>query len=269
MLLSFAYIFKKIKLPHALKYLLFLILKNKKLPIRTHIKLSHAKMDLNIGNFIDYWIYVDGSYEEKWLKEVQKLVRGKVLIDIGAHIGIYPLSLYKDAIFIYAFEPEEKNYKRLIHNLKINRINNVKMFRKAVFCENGKAVKLYVSNDDTGWHSLSTQYSDNTQRVSTITLDKLINRIKNIGLIKVDVEGGEYDVIKGAQNTLKKFHPNLLIEFNKPFSMLGGHKLIEIYKLIVDNHYRCSRLKNGKLTQISESDIEKIYNENLLFTYYE
>ncbi len=270
-LILFAYIFKELNLPHILKYLLFIILKNKNIPIRSQIKLSSAKVDLNIGNFIDYWIYVDESYEEKWLIEAQKLVKDRVFIDVGSHIGVYPLSLYKDASFIYSFEPEEKNYKRLLHNLKINEIKNVMAMRKAVFYEDRKIVKLYISNHDSGWHSLSIQYSDNIQKVKSVSLDNFVNqnKIKDISLIKIDVEGGEYDVIQGAKNTLKKFHPSLLIEFNKPFSMLGGHKLIEIYKLIIDNHYLCFRLRNRNLIQINDLDMERIYNENLLFIYHE
>lgn len=270
-LILLAYLFKKLKLPHILKYLLFLKLKNKDIPVKSHLKLSLAKINLNLGNFIDYWIYVDESYEEKWLKKAQKLVKGKVFIDVGSHIGIYPLSLYKTTSFIYAFEPEERNYEKLLHNLEINEIKNVKVLRKAVFCEDEKVVKLYINNNDTGWHSLSIKYSNNIQKVTSVTLDNFINKnnIKNIGLIKIDIEGGEYNAIKGLQNTLKKFHPNLLVEFNKPFSMSGGHQLIDIYKLIANNHYLCFRLINRKLIKIDESSIEKVYNENLLFIYHE
>lgn len=270
-LLVIAYISKILKLPHLLKYGLFLLIKKRQIPIRSSINISYAKMDLNLGNFIDYWIFMDGSYEGKWQMQVREFVKGKTFIDIGSNIGIYPLTLYKETKFIYAFEPEKKNYKRLLHNLKINSIKNVKAFKLAL----GKQVKnnatLHISKDDHGWHSLSIHYTNGIQKVNVLTLDAFIkkNNLKDIGLIKIDVEGAEYDVVRGSQNTLKKLHPNLLIEFNKPYSNLAGQKLIALYKLIIDNHYQCFRMTKAGLTQTNESYIEKIYNENLLFIYHE
>jgi hypothetical protein len=126
-----------------------------------------------------------------------------------------------------------------------------------------------VSNEDIGWHSLAIQYPGGIQTVKTITLDYFIknNKINNIGLIKIDVEGAELDVLKGMQKTLDKLHPPVLIEFNNPRTKLAGHTLNELYDFITRYNYQAFRLKNNKLVKMKTFEIERIYNENLLFLY--
>lgn len=266
LLVYIAHFFKFLRLPHVLKYGLFLIMKGRTIPVRARIDISGAIIDLNLGDFIEYWIFMDGLYEGAWIAKVKDFVEGKLFIDVGAHIGTYPLSLFKEAKHIFAFEPEGNNYKRLVHNLIINSISNVKVLRKAVTDQNGRA-RLYIHKVRSGWHSLHVKYSSTSEEVQTVSIDSFIERkhLGNIGLIKIDAEGAELSVLKGAEKTLRKFHPAILVEFNRPLAELTGQSLFDIYDLVFGKNYKAYRLVKNSLKSVKRSDISKVYNENILF----
>lgn len=267
LLKTLAFIIRPLNFPHPVKFLLFLLIRSRNIPVRPSIKISNARMDLNLGNFIDYWIFMDGSYEEKWIKKIEKLVKKKTFIDVGANIGIYPLSLFKKAKYIYAFEPEEENYKRLEQNIKINRITNIKSVKKAVSDKNGVTATLYINRKDKGWSSLMMRHKDGKELVKLTSLDYFLtkNKTKNIGLIKIDVEGAELNVLRGALKTLQRFHPPVLVEFNDTFSRLSGYNVIELYKLMEKLNYRAFWLKDNRLLQLGFTQIYRGINENVLF----
>ncbi len=266
LLKTLALIIRPLNPPHFLKYGFFLLLKNRKIGASSNIQMSGARVSLNLGNFIDYWIFMDGSYEGAWIEKVKDLVDGKTFIDIGANIGIYTLSLFKKAKCVYAFEPEKKNYQRLVHNLKINSVTNVKTYRCAIANKNGVGI-LYVSKNDGAWNSLSIPYSGGKQKVETITLDFFVGsgKVHNVGLIKIDVEGAELDILGGSHKTLQRFHPPILIEFNGPRSQLSGYSLKDMYKLITKYNYRGYRLADNRLAPLKISSLPSDFNDNILF----
>jgi FkbM family methyltransferase len=136
------------------------------------------------------------------------------IIDIGAHIGIYTIkmALENPHSLIYSIEPEEKNFKKLRKNLRINKIKNVVPLRLALSNKEGY-INLYIDEFGSGQHSLfkKTKYYE---KIRVTTLDKLIRRLnlKSISLIKIDTEGAEYYILLGGIKSLKIFKPNLIIE---------------------------------------------------------
>lgn len=265
LLIFIASFLKQQNFPHTFKYLFYLLLNEKKIFVDRMVDISKSKMKLNIGNFIEYWIYMDGIYERDWIRNVIPFIEGRVLIDVGSNVGIYPLVLHKKARFIYAFEPERENYRRLIDNLKRNNINNVEVINKAVSDQTKKA-SLFISND-SGSHSLLLHSNGKIEKVSVITLDGFLFKRKrlDVGLVKIDVEGAEFDVLRGATRLIKKYRPALLIEFNSAIAKTCGVNLFEMYEYLTDRGYAAHRLHDTRLKKISRFEIDNIYNENLLF----
>lgn len=193
LLVSIAYALRSLHFPHFLKYLLFLLIKmhywHKDPVVTSPIGISQILVDLDIRDFIEYWIFMDGLFENDWIIKARDIVRGRVLIDVGANIGVYPLSLFGEAKWIYAFEPAIENYRRLVHNLEKNSIKNVTAIRKALFSRNVETANLYMHPNEKGWHSLFVEYSTEIEKVELITLDCFIdeNGVGDIGLIKIDV----------------------------------------------------------------------------------
>lgn len=265
-ILQVLFIVKYLHAPHIIKYLGYLLIKDRTVIVSSRVDISNIDIDLNIGDFIEYWIFMDGLFESKWVHLAKELVAGKVFIDVGAYIGDYPLALFRQAKTIYAFEPEKSNYEKLQRYIKQSHITNIKAIKAALTSYTGK-VKIFTSKNK-GWHSMAIPYQDGAEHVQAITLDDYVtkNKIQNIGLIKIDVEGAEFEVLSGSLKILKNQRPALLIEFNQPFTKkTKKYTLIELYNLLVKYKYVGYRLSNGVLEPIKKSYVKKIYFENLLF----
>ncbi|MFH8093036.1 MAG: FkbM family methyltransferase [Candidatus Aenigmatarchaeota archaeon] len=188
-----------------------------------------------IGNF--YEIY--GERKQELIKIPLK--SNPVIIDIGAHIGIY--SIKKALEFprgkVIAIEPERKNFEMLLRNKKLNKLKNLFAYKIALFSKNGKT-KLFLDKFGSGQHSLIGEGCRNFERVLTKKLDNFVKSLNlhEISCIKIDTEGAEFEILKGAKNTIKKYLPLFVIETHpwkirnndekiRNFLKAYGYKLIE------------------------------------------
>ena len=158
-------------------------------------------------------IYIDEDYDR-----LCRPHRGWIVIDIGAHVGLYALKAARTvgkSGLVVAIEPDPENFRILKWNIRINRLRNVIPLRVAVADFNGYA-KLYIDKIGKGGGSIISRVSDEFIEVICLTLDRLLEylRLRNVDLIKIDVQGAEYMVLKGARNCLKSRLPRLIIEFH-------------------------------------------------------
>ena len=126
-----------------------------------------------------------------------------IVVDVGAHFGIYTVKAAKKVGvegLVIAVEAENGNYKFLNRNIRINRYRNVIPLKLALSSFEGQS-KLYVRS--FGGHSLVRKTNDAID-VSVTTLAKLLSRIgvNRVDLMKIDVEGAELEVLKGAEELL-------------------------------------------------------------------
>jgi FkbM family methyltransferase len=152
---------------------------------------------------------------------------GDIVVDIGAHMGRYTIPSAKSVGVsgkVIAVEAHPYNFGILQHNLKLNKLTNVSALNSAVYSKKAN-LKLYLPDEDLGYtmhHSvmtnyLSTKYNNEIERkfveVEADTLDNLLksSAITTVNWIKIDVEGAEYEVLKGAREILST---------NKPISIL-------------------------------------------------
>lgn len=140
------------------------------------------------------------------------------VIDIGAHIGYFTRlfsRLAGSGGFVYALEADPENFSLLKKNTK--RLKNVVLLPVAVSDKTG-SINFYRS-EKTGCHST---IKDTAQHKETITvtssdLDRILDEraVQKVDVIKMDIEGGELNALKGMQKTLNKNHGlSLVIEFN-------------------------------------------------------
>jgi FkbM family methyltransferase len=157
---------------------------------------------------------------------------GDIVIDVGAHIGPYTLkasSLVGINGRVLAIEADPSNYDILNRNINLNKITNVTAVNYAAYSKEEK-IKLYLPNKEEEEKELShTKYNTIMQdrahnetkfvEVQANTLDYLLqsNGIKHekVNWIKIDVEGAEFEVLKGAKDILSKsYNTSLLIEIH-------------------------------------------------------
>lgn len=157
-------------------------------------------------------------------KAAEEIIRSARLpiLDVGAHIGIF--SLYAKALNplaeIFALEPEKDNFDLMAKNLRANGLGDVRSFKLALAGADGER-ELLVAPDSINHHLLAMDVSSEAERggvekVSAQTLGGFLkrNRIAAVGLLKMDVEGGEYEI----------------------FSQLRTEDFLRIHSIIMEYH---------------------------------
>lgn len=168
---------------------------------------------LNTGFGIDKSIINNGYYELKTMLYLRRVVKeGDVCIDIGANIGAitFPLSkLVGQKGYIFAFEPGPDLHERLEQNIRLNRINNIKLNRCGLGNANSIMFWDYVP-DQPGNAQLSDKGNIKVDVKRLDDIDELSSR--NIDFIKIDVEGMELEVMKGGSKLIEKNLPIIFYE---------------------------------------------------------
>jgi FkbM family methyltransferase len=179
-----------------------------------------------------------GSYEPIKMSFAAALARGgDIVFDIGANVGIYTL-LFSERVGptgqVVAFEPLPENLAYLKRHLELNHITNAKVVGEAITSVVGSS-KFNASDPCTG-----RLESGGRLTVKTTTIDTFVNLTGLIpSLLKIDVEGAEAEVLKGAADTLRKFAPQLLLATHSP----AVHQSCS--ELLTRHGYRIEELRAG------------------------
>jgi FkbM family methyltransferase len=211
-------------------------------------------------------LFLRGTFEEKELLLLKNLAKSKVnpiIFDIGANIGFHSIEIAESnpKAKIYSFEPSISTRKILEYNIQNKHLENqVKIIPFAVSDSIGKA-NFYQTNDNAYSSLKDTQRKEVIDKieVDVITIDEFMVReqLKNIDLIKIDVEGFDTEVIKGGLKTFVEFKPDIFIEIYKGVNS-NPDPLVTI-NLLLDMGYKAFLIIDGKLTPfVVHSDI--LYN---------
>jgi FkbM family methyltransferase len=143
-----------------------------------------------------------------------------VVLDLGAFIGLYTLKHYK-ATRIFAFEPHPISYTLLYSNIRLNELENVKLFNYAIWSQSGY-LPFYEEDFLVSDSTLISEWHKNTHiksfMVKTISFDQLVEQrsISYIDIAKVDIEGAEMEFIKGGEQSISRGYINrMVIEVHK------------------------------------------------------
>ena len=183
---------------------------------RWNVRMFFPAQRKGFGKFI----FAFREYYEPELAYLEKVLSpGKVFIDVGANFGVYTLVASKlagAAGKVIAIEPTAQSFAVLRQNIALNHFANVRAFQVALTQTRGKAW-LYHGWDPVG-NSLGMDplRGDEGEEVQTESLDNLLeeNSIDRVDVIKVDVEGAEELVLRGATRTLITNSPVVIFEFN-------------------------------------------------------
>ncbi len=188
----------------------------------TKVKVNDNLMYINFkDNGISKELYIHRKREHfstEFIKEI--ISEDEIIIDIGANIGYYALleSQLANKGMVYGVEPIPSNMNLLNRNIELNNRKNFSSFQCAISDKNGEA-KMYVY-DKCNWCSFTKDPGGNIIdeiEVQTMTLDKFVESCvcQDPTFIRMDSEGHEYQIIKGAANIFKKNNPlKLCIELH-------------------------------------------------------
>src|SRR5918993_2201472 len=177
---------------------------------------------------------------------------GDIVIDIGAHIGLYTIISSKRVGAngkVVAIEANPSNFEMLNRNIKVNQLTNIISLNNAVYSKETK-LKLYLPGEELGHTTYNTVMSDRAKNedkfveVSANTLDYLLQlkEITDVNWVKIDVEGAEFEVLKGAHN--------LLLNSRNIVILMEVHGSLNDYRLKLEEFIRSYNLK---------IEFEKIY----------
>jgi FkbM family methyltransferase len=211
-------------------------------------------------------LYLFGTYELPTTNFVHQFLKtGDVVLDIGANIG-YMSFFFSQCVGasgkVYAFEPEQKNHQALLDNIALNKSHNIVIQRLAA-TDIAKTLKLYLAQDNFGAHS--TVFNDETltenyEEILGIPLDTFVQekQIDKITLVKIDVEGAEYEVLQGMKQILKQQRPVLIVELNDALQRKRGLSFTAISEELNKQYdYQVfSTTESGKLVEPQKHEFE-------------
>ena len=177
------------------------------------------------------------------------------VLDIGAHIGLVTLPLSQviaKSRKIYAFEPATANQTYLAQHLASNHIDNVEVITELVGDNPMESVQFFESSNDSGMNTIALSGSrrgyDSTQK-HQITLDKFCEE-RNLSpqLIKIDTEGAEIGILKGATKIIHMHKPTIFLSVHPQHIIQLGSTVEALERLIEDLNYKVTDL-DGKLVR--------------------
>jgi FkbM family methyltransferase len=217
------------------------------LPIRS----GDTKLICRLTDWIPWNVYLHGSYiveetYEKFLLETA--AECTTIFDVGANIGYYTVQFARKTNgTVYAFEPISYQYKTLLRNLELNIIANVRPIKKIVSDSEGKQ-RIYFSGMENTAASSVVNKTDEFEEIPSVSLDGFCeeNQIRKIDLIKIDVEGYEFNVLKGLEKMLKNQNiSHLFIEIVERHLNKAGTSAKEVFDLLKRNNYAGYSIKTG------------------------
>ena len=223
-------------------------------------------------------LLLDGVWEEYETEMFKNhLKSGDIVLDIGANIGYHTLiaaEIVGKSGKVYAFEPEPRNFALLKKNVEANNYKNVILINKALANKSGR-FKLYLSNEDNFGDFRIFDSQDNRKyvEVEMATLDDC--KIPKVDVIKMDVQGAEVLVLKGAKKTLaKQKRLRMFTEFWPKALKLAGSSARGYLDILRRNKFEIYEI-DGLAKRVKKTTIksllanypeDSLYNADLLCT---
>lgn len=218
-------------------------------------------INVDTSSYVEWDIFFRGQYERKVIDFFKNILKeDSVAIDAGAYIGTHTLvmgRLVGGTGRVLAFEPHPDIRNKLMDNIKLNNLNNIKIFGSALSDKEGK-MNLFSYSDrmlDKGTSSLyELNDLEGSFEVPVLTMDKVAadEKLNRLDLVKIDTRGSDFPIIKGAAESIKKFKPAVIFEYNRDNWSRAGFKWDDAKGFFDQNGYALYLIGENSLTSITE-----------------
>lgn len=249
-----------------------------RVPLEKHFARLPMPVRLPCGAF--FWTFDDvmGKHlreQDNFEKGEQNLLqaylqRGMIVIDVGAHQGLYTLlasTQIGNTGEVISFEPSPRERRRLQWNLRLNLCRNVKVEALALGGTERLSDFYVCLGKETGCNSLRAPgvmdpFEKITVRVGTLDEYVQSRGITHVDFIKIDAEGSELELLQGSAKTLNSSRPILLCELADSRTSAWGYRASEIYEFLhTKKHLMYSITQEGKLKPCEN---QSTFHANLL-----
>ena len=192
-------------------------------------------------------------YKSHWeageIAALRTFVRpGTVAIDVGANIGFFTRRLaewVRPGGLVIAIEPEARNFEALKAMLSRRGLVNVEPLQ-AVAAEAPGLLKLQVN----ALHPADHRISESGTEVRAVTLDGIVEEQgwPEVSLLKIDVQGAEERVLRGALEVARRSRPAIFMEIDEAALSAMGSNAQTVLRLLGELDYKVCRIEKGRLT---------------------
>jgi FkbM family methyltransferase len=223
---------------------------------------SHYHLQINLfsKDLIDHKILFTGAYERGTNSILEAHVKpGDYVVEAGANTGTETLLISRLTGAkgkVLAFEPVPHVVNKLKNNLALNNIENAQVMELALG-ETRKEISFYVYPESHPNQGMGSKVLDNSglEKITVMqtTLDSLVadGTIARIDFLKMDVQGAEFDILRGGINCIKKYRPKIFLEAADSLSNMQA-----IYNYLVELNYAIRLIRiDGELANLNSGNL--------------
>ena len=186
---------------------------------------------------------------------IENLKDGDIVVDIGAHVGIFSslAAISAKDVSVFSYEPTPNNFRLLKHNIRQNKLRNVKIFMRAVH-KKRSILNFFINSAGSSGHSLFKEVpampSGKKIRVKTVTLPDVFKAINadKIDFLKMDCEGSEYPILMDNRDLVKKIG-FIALEWHN----VKGYKVEDLVRFLKSNNFRVKKTMSGGRTMVAKN----------------
>jgi FkbM family methyltransferase len=228
------------------------------------------KFRVDRSSYIGSLLFWRGYHSLKERLLLDKLLTPQmVFVDVGANQGELTLCAAKrlHAGTVLSFEPIETNYRCLLENISLNGFQNVAAYNFGLWHEPG-CMEMYTSTDRAYREEWATMFRSGYRSaevgvVRVEAFDEVFSEtgLERLDVMKIDVEGAELPVLRGACGTLKRYRPTILMEVSKVTYEAAGYTTRDVVDFLGRLDYEIFLIKpRGEVAPIGNSELPKFGN---------
>lgn len=220
-----------------------------------------VERDTHLGKWVEEHKRLD--FDQNALPQMLPYIKGGVVLDIGANIGCYAAAFAAVADKVVCIEPSDEAFECLCKNMQMVRANNPNMnidWYQCAVADSVFSCDVISDNDNVGMNYIRPVEKG---KLRTVTIDWM--EIENqmitgksdywIGFMKIDVEGYELHVLRGAGKTISIHKPVMVIEINDHTLKRTGVHRNEIFQWLTDHGYYYRNIYQNQGLQDDQLDI--------------
>ncbi len=197
-----------------------------------NIAFQNAKLRVEVKSDADQSVLDEIFFDRDYalIEPIIKSARNGIL-DVGAHKGFFVLyaRVLNPNVPIYAYEPEENNFRELKNHLLENKIANVFPKNVAIAGKEGSVI-LHLSDDSHNHTLLPVLPSFEQKKVNAVMIENVLKKIGKCDLIKMDCEGSEFQILETAPDSVFKSVPVFFLEYHEYNDEMRASKLKSLFE---------------------------------------
>ncbi len=178
-----------------------------------------AVLELPQNSSMTWEVAFSGQYDAPYLELARRYITpGSLVLDVGASLGLWTVQLARTArsvgAEIWAVEPAPANVRWLERNVTLNSLNQLVQIYPIALGSAPGSLKIKLNDPDGGNAEVAFEEEPGASVVQVRRMDDL-PRARSVSFIKLDVEGFELEILRGARQLLEKDHPVVFGEFSR------------------------------------------------------